>query len=636
KMHPECVGLHVYLEEPGAPRTSLGVVPTGATEATLIRSFPGAMPGPGEGHKVFVIMPVNGNDRTMGTERSVPISEHHSVLAQVRRAHQMAKRQGIPFEEAEALLMGSRGGQALAAAGSGDAGGLLHVIELMRGDRAAERERQSADQAELRDQRRAVVDLIREQGQTAQEAAAAVIEQVTATNREARSNDQKMAAQSTEMLRDFAAAQITAARDGATQQVTVQRQLAEGVQTFMGSQMQMLTAAQQAEVARVRAESEARERAAERRREERESRERQEREDRQARERREREDRDRREREDRDRRERADRERQERDRAWQQQQQNMWMEQQKAAAAASERAAEIERERLAAAERERKEAAEARERDRQRSHEAEIKRVEAERSAAREHAQTLTTLQLAGMQKSGGLKETIEGVTGVIAALGVDPGNLIGGLARRVLNPETPAPAPVEGESGALKLVTRVVDGITDVARAGMIAKAQKPAETTQPPPRGQIGMNDLDDDFDWDDDDDDLDFVEPAPAPVAAAPAAAPVAAQAPSNSMSAPLPTSAPQAPAPQMAVAPVPASPGEQRLHALVGILKQAPEDAWETYITESLVGDPLAALEAVNAKGLRAIVTEGGGDDDLFTKLKGKLQANVFVPDDMRWE
>lgn len=633
KLHPECVGLHVYLEEAGSPRASLGILPVDATEATLIRTFPGAMPSPGEGYRRFVIMPVNGNDRTMGTERAVPISEHHQVLAQVRKAHQMAKRQGISVEEAEALIMGRHGGQALAAAQGGDTGGLLHVIELMRADRAAERERQAADQEELRAQRTQVVELIREQGRESSAAAAAVVERITETNQQARENDQAMAKQSTEMIREFAAGQIEQQRVLAAQQAEIQKQQSEGIQGFMSQQIQLLMAQQQGEVARIRADAEARERADKAAREEREARERREREDRERREREDREARDRRDREDRERRDRQEAERQERDRQWQAERERMWLESQKVDREARERADQAERDRRAAAEADRKEAAAARERERQRSHEAEMKRIESERAAQREHTQTLATLQMAQVNQKGGLKETIEGVTGVIAALGIDPANLIGGLAKRVLNPEAPAaPAPQE-DSAALKLIGRVVDGVTDVARAGMIAKAQQ-ANADKPEAPKQITADDLDD-FDvdgWDDEDDDFDF-EPAPV-VATTPAVQQPAAVAAANSMSAPLPTgpAAPSAPA-----APVETiTPGEARLRDLVGVLQQAPEEAWETYITESLMGDPIAALTAVNEKGLKSIVHAGGGDDALFTKLKGKLEANAFIPDDIRWE
>jgi len=82
---PQVVQLRVWKVEMGVP-VGLGVIDAAATEEDLVRQWFSAMPRPGEGRAVFKLRPIDVDGREIGQEITIPISEHHAVLQQVRSA----------------------------------------------------------------------------------------------------------------------------------------------------------------------------------------------------------------------------------------------------------------------------------------------------------------------------------------------------------------------------------------------------------------------------------------------------------------------------------------------------------------------------------------------------------------------
>ena len=82
---PQVVQLRVWKVEMGVP-VGLGVIDAAATEEDLVRQWYSAMPRPGEGRAVFKLRPIDVDGREIGQEITIPISEHHAVLQQIRSA----------------------------------------------------------------------------------------------------------------------------------------------------------------------------------------------------------------------------------------------------------------------------------------------------------------------------------------------------------------------------------------------------------------------------------------------------------------------------------------------------------------------------------------------------------------------
>lgn len=82
---PQVVQLRVWKIETGVP-VGLGVIDAAATEEDLVRQWYAAMPRPGEGRAIFKLRPIDMDGREIGQEITIPISEHHAVLQQIRSA----------------------------------------------------------------------------------------------------------------------------------------------------------------------------------------------------------------------------------------------------------------------------------------------------------------------------------------------------------------------------------------------------------------------------------------------------------------------------------------------------------------------------------------------------------------------
>jgi uncharacterized protein YbjQ (UPF0145 family) len=82
---PQVVQLRVWKVEMGVP-VGLGVIDAAATEEDLVRQWYSAMPRPGEGRAIFKLRPIDVDGREIGQEITIPISEHHAVLQQIRSA----------------------------------------------------------------------------------------------------------------------------------------------------------------------------------------------------------------------------------------------------------------------------------------------------------------------------------------------------------------------------------------------------------------------------------------------------------------------------------------------------------------------------------------------------------------------
>jgi hypothetical protein len=80
---PQVVQLRVWRVENGVP-SGLGVIDAAATEEDLVRQWVSAMPRPGEGRAIFKLRPIDVDGREIGQEITIPISEHHAVLQQIR------------------------------------------------------------------------------------------------------------------------------------------------------------------------------------------------------------------------------------------------------------------------------------------------------------------------------------------------------------------------------------------------------------------------------------------------------------------------------------------------------------------------------------------------------------------------
>jgi len=82
---PQVVQLRVWKVEMGVP-VGLGVIDAAATEEDLVRQWFSAMPRAGEGRATFKLRPIDMDGREIGQEITIPISEHHAVLTQIRSA----------------------------------------------------------------------------------------------------------------------------------------------------------------------------------------------------------------------------------------------------------------------------------------------------------------------------------------------------------------------------------------------------------------------------------------------------------------------------------------------------------------------------------------------------------------------
>lgn len=82
---PQVVQLRVWKVETGVP-VGLGVIDAAATEEDLVRQWYAAMPRSGEGRAIFKLRPIDMDGREIGQEITIPISEHHAVLQQIRSA----------------------------------------------------------------------------------------------------------------------------------------------------------------------------------------------------------------------------------------------------------------------------------------------------------------------------------------------------------------------------------------------------------------------------------------------------------------------------------------------------------------------------------------------------------------------
>jgi len=81
---PTAVQFRVWRWENGIP-VALGAIDAEASEDDFVRKFYGAMPGQGDGRFQFKFRPVDMNGRELGKEFTKNISEHHDMVARIRR-----------------------------------------------------------------------------------------------------------------------------------------------------------------------------------------------------------------------------------------------------------------------------------------------------------------------------------------------------------------------------------------------------------------------------------------------------------------------------------------------------------------------------------------------------------------------
>jgi hypothetical protein len=610
--HPTVNQLRVWKIENGVP-VGLGAIDASASEDDLVREFSAAMPRPGDGRAVFKVRPIDGDGREMGMEASVIIGEHHAALQRQRRA---------------------ASAQTAAAAQTVVNNTLPNdVLRLM--ERAI-------------DQTRASLDAERNRSRD-------LMEQIADERMNVASNATTSIQAMSEKMLDAEAQRARMALDSAS---NYHKQAADNQAAFFQTQMDLMRQERERESDRA-------------------ERERMGAEERFARTLAEMEMQQRRQQEEADRRRREERE------AWERRMEEMRLENQRreqeaeakrrAEAEAMERRWRMEREereeqrRREALEREEREAA------RQRDHEMKMRMAELEQGQQREHAERMMQLQQAQLaatmaqaagKAGGGIKDTIKEVTGVLAMLGIEPGDLV----QRFFAGGGGGDGGAGGAAWA-ELAGKLMGTVGEVAKAKMIADAHKdrrqiagpdPRRIAQvdprmmPPPPGMPmlppGMQPEDDDEDYEDDEDfDGGMPEGPVRPVTMPRRPVSVARQRLRARRRQSAPAAAPQAPqaAPQAPAEPV-AAPEEapkirlsvQRLartalRDLANNLRTTPREGWEGAITLALTSEP-AIYHYCQAFSVQAALMEASnGDAELTAAVISALRESPLVPDDLNY-
>jgi len=614
--HPTVNQLRVWKIENGVP-VGLGAIDASASEDDLVREFSAAMPRPGDGRAVFKVRPIDGDGREMGMEASVIIGEHHAALQRQRRAATAQNAVAAQTVVNNTLP--------------------TDVLRLM--ERAIDQTRASLD-----DERRRSRDLM---------------EQIADERMNVASNATTSIQAMSEKMLDAESQRARMALDSAG---AYHKQAADNQAAFFQSQMDLMRQERERESDRSERERMgAEERFARTLAEMEMQRQRQQ--------------------------EEADRRRREEREAWERRMEEMRLDNQRreqeaeakrrADAEAAERRWRMEREereeqrKREAMEREEREAA------RQRDHEMKLRQMELEQSQQREHAERMMQLQQAQLaatmaqaagKAGGGIKDTIKEVTGVLAMLGIEPGDLV----QRFLSPGGAGEGGSAGGAAWAELAGKLMGTVGEVAKAKMIADAHKerpqiagpdPRRIAQVDPRMMPpppGMPMLPGGYDgYDDDEGDDDFDEPpmpdgpvqpvtmrrpvsvarqrirarrqaqqaAPAP--AAPQATPQPPQAaPAAPQAAPKPAEAPKL---RLAVQRL----ARKALRDLAGKLRNTPREGWEGAITLALTSEP-AIYHYCQAFSVQRAIMEAADNDAAFTAaVIAALRESPLVPDDLNY-
>jgi chemotaxis protein histidine kinase CheA len=597
--HPTVHQLRVWKIENGVP-VGLGAIDATASEDDLVRHFAEAMPKPGESKATFKVRPIDGDGREMGMEASVIIGEHHAALQRQRRVAAAANAASMPVP-----------GSTLPT----------DVLRLM--ERAIDQTRASLDAERTRSR-----DLM---------------EQIADERMNVASNATTSIQAMSEKMLDAEAQRARMALESAG---SYHQQAADNQAAFFQTQMDLLR------------QDRAREG-------ERAERERMNAEDRFARTLSEMEMQRQRQAEEAERRRREERE------AWERRMEELRLEnERKAQEAAAQRAAEAaaqerrwKQEQAERAEQRQREALEREERDkaRQRDHEMKLRQMELEQSQQREHAERMMQLQQAQLAatmaqaagKTGGIKQTLKEITGVLAMLGMEPRDVIDRLT---------ASGGGEGGGGAqwAELAGKLMGTVGEVAKAKMIADAhgKRPAIAAQdprriaqidprqvPPPPGLMapGMQAPDDweEDDWEEDDDPP---EPPPARrpsrvTMRSPALQRRQARRERRGVRREAPPAAdPEGPPAAPAGATIALA--DQRsarvaLRKLADRLQSIPRDEWEAAITVALTTEP-SIYAYCQQKTVRAAVLEASNGNAEFTRsVIAALRESPLVPEDMNY-
>jgi hypothetical protein len=314
---------------------------------------------------------------------------------------------------------------------------------------------------------------------------------------------------------------------------------------------------------------------------------------------------------------------------------------------------------------EREERAE-REASRQRDHEMKMRMAELEQGQQREHAERMMQLQQAQLAatmaqaagKGSGIKGTIKEVTGVLAMLGIEPGDLV----QRFM-----AGGGGGGEGGAqwAELAGKLMGTVGEVAKAKMIADAHKgrpqiagpdPRQIAQvdprmmPPPPGMGMVPGMPPGAVYAPEDDDLDDEEGMPLEGPVQPVSMPrrpvsVARQRLQARRRRQTPArEAGDAPAPAEESAEEPERPpvrmavqrlARRALRDLSTKLRNTPREGWEGAITLALTSEP-SIYHYCQAVSVQNAVMESSGNDAPFTAaIIEALRGSPLVPDDLNY-
>lgn len=624
--HETVSQLKVYKVEAGVPVT-LGAIGADATEDDLVRTFRASMPKPGEGRIKFVIRPIDSENRELGLEATLWMSEDHVAVQRLR-----------------AMELAVKAGSAPAGHGFGSVlpPDVMSIIgrTVDRSYSSAEAERQYTRDfmASLGKERIALAEA---SSSTVQSFAEKMLQTEAQRAEAARISAIEQAKQGQESMSAFFGAQLNLAEKAAQQQAErderdrlreharMERERQDAEARAKDAQVQaekLLTREREYAERRLmeaKSEQEARIREAElkiqRERAETElrlkemevklSNERQMAQDRQREEREERERRDRTEREERERRDKAEREE-------------------------KERKDRLERE-----------DAVRREEDRKREHEWKLKQLEIEAQQRREHDERMASVQqmqlTAAMQAANQSKTDIKGllaeVSTTLQAFGVDPKELI----QKVLNP----PAPEQDNTAAwASLAGQVMGTVGEVAKAKMTSDALRSQNRRQLPPVApvqQIGV---------------VNSQQPQrtilppqqPPQNVRPPQASPQPAQnngskpppqtppaAKQQNQSDPKATKAPEEKGPEVITISLEQQKAARKaLTLLVKKLGENQESSWQAIIISDLMTEK-AIYPYVQAVSLIKAMQEAGASEEMADKIIDGLLDNPLVPEDLNY-
>ena len=606
--HPTVSQLRIWKMENGVP-VGLGAIDAEASEEDMVRQFYSAMPRMGEGRAVYKIRPIDVDGREMGTEATVIISEHHTALQQQRKV--TAMNSGNNGSNGQTIVMPQSG------LPSEILGLMQRSIDSTRDSLDSERERGRELMHQMAQER---IDLAGN--------ATASVQAMSERMLDAESKRNDTALQSAHQLH---------------------QQTSDNTAAFFRSQLEVMRGDRERESERAE-----RERDMERDRFQQQMMEAERRKER--------------EREESDRRRQQDREDWER-RMMEMRREDERREKEREQAIRREKEAAERRWKMEQSERReegarRREEEDRKERERQREHEMKLRQTDLDATQQREHAERMMQLQQAQIaatmaqaaaKGSGDIKKTLKEVTGTLAMLGLEPGDVMG----RLFGGGGEAPA---GGAAWAELAGKVMGTVGEVAKAKMVADVEKgrPRLRMAPPPRriqemppgavrpqrvmvgpdgqpmGVMGNpggmppgfdpSDMDDDDDWDEEDmEEMDVTDQgAPIHREMIPQGAP------------PTP---PSMPTPQRDLPPIGLPLSTQRLarkaiRGLIPKLKGKDESEWESEIAFALTSEP-TVYHYVNAVTVPAALAEGGAEPELSQRIISALQQSEMVPDDLNY-